>query len=80
MLVDTSVDEDDIFLNINYRIKTLFCTLRAFLLVAIALRKLFQRVRKFCHRLSRVTGIGNSINTLFVVVLFHIVPIVNHPG
>ena len=29
---------------------------------------------------SRVTGIGNSINTLFVLVLFYIVPIVNHPG
>ena len=29
---------------------------------------------------SRVTGIGNSINTLFVFVLFHIVPMVNHPG
>ena len=79
MLVDTSVDEDDIFLNINYRIKTLFCTLRAFLLVAIALRKLFQRLGSFVID-SRVTGIRNSINTLFVVVLFHIVPIVNHQG
>ena len=29
---------------------------------------------------SRMTGIGNSINTLFVLVLFCIVPIVNHPG
>ena len=29
---------------------------------------------------SRVTGIGNTINTLFVFVLFYIVPMVNHPG
>ena len=29
---------------------------------------------------SRVTGIGNSINTFFVFVLFHIVPMINHPG
>ena len=29
---------------------------------------------------SRVTGIGNSINTSFVFVLFHIVLMVKHPG
>ena len=29
---------------------------------------------------SRVTGIGNSINTSFVFVLFHIVPMVKHMG
>ena len=29
---------------------------------------------------SRVTGIGNSINTFFVILLFYIMPVVNHPG
>ena len=29
---------------------------------------------------SRVTGIGSSINTSFVILLFYIMPMVNHPG
>ena len=29
---------------------------------------------------SRVTGIGSSINTSFVILLFYIMPMVNHLG